>query len=96
MFFLVYNRYIYVMRKAGLLFFIGFMLTGCSKQERCGDIIDKIAQDGRYFFIFDPNSNINLSANQSNIEGGIPDNRLSGEVSQAIYSQFSVGEEYCQ
>ena len=84
------------MRKSSFLFFIGFMLIGCSNQERCGDIIDKIAQDGRYFFIFDPNSNINLSTNQSNIEGGIPDNRLSGEVSQIIYSQFSIGEEYCQ
>ena len=84
------------MRQIILLLGLGFLLISCAEEERCGDIIDKIAQDGRYFFIFDPNSNLFLPANGNDIDAGVPDNRLSGEVSQAIYSQFSIGEEYCQ
>jgi hypothetical protein len=26
----------------------------------------------------------------------LPDNRLSGELTQSIYNAFSIGEEYCQ
>ena len=84
------------MKKASIFFCLSFLLIGCVEDERCGDIIDKISQDGRYFFIFDPNSNLNLTANSNDIEGRLPDNQLSGEVSQASFNQFSIGEEYCQ
>lgn len=84
------------MSKKILFLGLGFLLISCAEEERCGDIIDKITQDGRYFFIFDPNSNLSLPVNGNDSAAGFPDNRLSGEVSRATYDRFSIGEEYCQ
>ena len=47
------------------------------------------------FFILDANYSFDVST-QDDPTGFFPDNRLSGEVSQAVYNQFSIGEEYCQ
>ncbi len=84
------------MRTICFLFLFSLLSIACSEQERCGDIIDKTAQDGRYFFIFDPNSNLSLPVNGNDLAAGVPDNRLSGEVSRVTYDRFSIGEEYCQ
>ena len=81
------------MRIAFFMFFLVF--SSCREQEKCGEIYDKISEDGRYFFIFDSNYSFDVSTRNDNASF-IPDNRLSGEVSQAIFNQFSIGEEYCQ
>ena len=80
-----------------LLLFTGalFLFSHCTTPERCGEIYDKITRDGRYFFILDANYSIDVSTNNDNASF-LPDNRLSGEVSQSIYESRNIGEEYCQ
>ena len=59
--------------------------------------IDKIIVENSYYFIFDSdtfNQYGGTDVNQSVYY--LPDNRSSGEVSQDVYSKFSVGDEYCQ
>lgn len=67
----------------------------CTKQEKCGEIYDKVNREGRYFFILDANYSFDVSADNDNASF-LPDNRLSGEVTQNVYTSFSIGEEYCQ
>lgn len=70
-------------------------LTACSENEKCGEIYDKINREGRYFFIFDADFSFDVST-ANDIASFIPDNRLSGEVNESVYNQFSIGEQYCQ
>ena len=81
----------------GMFFSIFLMLlfTQCKQQEKCGEIYDKVTQNGRYFFILDANYSFDVST-QNDPTGFLPDNRLSGEVNRATYNQFSIGDEYCQ
>lgn len=83
------------MKKTIFLFVLVLILSQCSKQEKCGDIYDKIIRDGRFFFILDAAYSLNVSAQNDNASF-IPDNRVSGEVSEVIFNQYSIGEEYCQ
>lgn len=74
-----------------------FTLISCKKDDKCGVIIDKIIVENSYYFIFDSdtfNQYGGTDVNQSVYY--LPDNRSSGEVSQDVYSKFSVGDEYCQ
>ena len=74
-----------------------FTLISCKKDHKCGVIIDKIIVENSYYFIFDSdtfNQYGGTDVNQSVYY--LPDNRSSGEVSQDVYSKFSVGDEYCQ
>ena len=74
-----------------------FTLISCKKHDKCGVIIDKIIVEKSYYFIFDSdtfNQYGGTDVNQSVYY--LPDNRSSGEVSQDVYSKFSVGDEYCQ
>lgn len=80
------------------LLFYGLMyclFIGCKSDEKCGEIYDKVSRDGRYFFILDPNYSIDVSTPNDNASF-IPDNRVSGEVNEAVYNQFEIGQEYCQ
>ena len=72
-----------------------FLFAQCKPQEKCGEIYDKLTQNGRYFFILDANYSFDVST-QNDPTGFLPDNRLSGEVNRATYNQFSIGDEYCQ
>lgn len=81
------------MRTFLICFFI--VLCACGENEKCGEIYDKVSRNGRYFFIFDANFSYDVSTS-NDIASFVPDNRLSGEVSQSVYNQFSIGEEYCQ
>ena len=74
-----------------------FTLISCEKDDKCGVIIDKVIIENRYYFIFD--------SDDFNQFGGtgvnetlyyVPDNRSSGEVTQNVYNEFSIGEEYCK
>lgn len=80
--------------KNTLVFFL-ILLTACSENEKCGEIYDKVSREGRYFFIFDANFSFDVST-ENDIASFIPDNRLSGEVNESVYNQFSIGEQYCQ
>ena len=70
-----------------------FLFAQCKPKEKCGEIYDKVTQNGRYFFILD--ANIASMFNANDPTGFLPDNRLS-EVNRATYNQFSIGDEYCQ
>ena len=81
----------------GIFFSVLLMLlfTQRKQQEKCGEIYDKVIQNGRYFFILDANYSFDVST-QNDPTGFLPDNQLSGEVNRATYNQFSIGDEYCQ
>jgi hypothetical protein len=76
-------------------FLISIFYVSCtSDNSRCGDIIDKQNVSGKYYFILNADSNI-FNTNGSEIESYVPDNSVSGEVTESVYNSFSVGEEYC-
>ena len=77
------------------LMIILFLGSHCTTPEKCGEIYDKVNRDGRFFFILDPNYSFDVSTENDNASF-LPDNRLSGEVTQSVYNTFSIGEEYCQ
>lgn len=81
-------------RTAYFLLF-SFAFLSCKSEEKCGEIYDKITRNGRYFFVLDPTFSLDVSTANDNASF-LPDNRVSGEVSQSVYEQFSIGEEYCQ
>ena len=83
------------MRALFYFFFFALLFTQCKPQEKCGEIYDKVSQNGRYFFILDANYSFDVST-QNDPTGSLPDNRLSGEVNRRTYNQFSIGDEYCQ
>ena len=79
------------------ILFLIFSLITCKKDDKCGVIIDKVIVEDRYYFVFDSddfNQFGGVDINQTIYY--IPDNRSSGEVSQNVYNNFSVGEEYCK
>jgi|TARA_B110000093_G_scaffold147603_1_gene160192 hypothetical protein len=39
-------------------------------------------------------SNI-FNTNNNDLNSYVPDNSVSGEVSESVYNSFSLGEEYC-
>jgi hypothetical protein len=71
-----------------------FTISCSSENSRCGDIIDKQIVDGKYYLILNADSAI-FNTNGNEIGTYLPDNAVSGEVSQSDYNNFSVGEEYC-
>ena len=80
------ERYIFL-----LIIFFHF---SCSKEEECVVIRNKSEIKGEYYFYFRPNYFPN---SQSNTLGGVglsPD-FASGKVSQEIYNQYEIGDEYC-
>ena len=77
------------------LMIVLFLGSHCTTPEKCGEIYDKVNRDGRFFFILDPNYSFDIST-ENDKASFLPDNRLSGEVTQSVYNTFSVGEEYCQ
>ena len=73
------------------------ILISCKKDDKCGVIIDKIIVENRYYFIFDSDTFNQFGGTDVNqTVYYVPDNRSSGEVSQDVYSKFSIGDEYCQ
>lgn len=78
-----------------ILFFLALLFLSCKSEEKCGEIYDKVTRNGRFFFILDPAFSLDISTSNDNASF-LPDNRVSGEVSQTVYQQFSIGEEYCQ
>ena len=74
-----------------------FALLACEKEERCGIIIDKVVVEDRYYFIFDSDDLNQFGGTEINqTMYYVPDNRSSGEVSEGIFNEFKIGEEYCQ
>jgi|TARA_Y100000389_G_C17320692_1_gene442879 hypothetical protein len=84
-----------VYTKKIFFFLIGLGIISCSSDDsRCGNIIDKQIINGKYYFIFDVNSDI-FNTNNNDNNSYIPDNSVSGEVSSADFDKFSIGQEYC-
>lgn len=81
--------------QTALLMLLALVFLGCKSDEKCGEIYNKVTQNGRFFFILDPAFSLDVTTSNDNASF-LPDNRVSGEVSQAVYQQFSIGEEYCQ
>lgn len=78
-----------------ILISLSLALLCCGKQEKCATIYDKITRDGRYFFILDEQFGFN--SNEMNDPAAfLPDNRMSGEVTEEVYAKYTVGNEYCQ
>ena len=76
---------------------LAFTLLSCKKDEICGIIIDKVFIENRYYFIFDSDTfNQFGGTNVNQTIYYVPDNRSSGEISEDIYNEFSIGDEYCQ
>ena len=74
------------------LFFLIFVF--CIKQEECLFFINNDVMKGDYYFYFRPNYFPNSQLND--IGGnGLTTDFASGKVSQEIYDQYEVGDEYC-
>ena len=83
------------MRHLLSLMIVLFLVSHCTTPEKCGEIYDKVEQVGRYFFILDANYSYDVSTANDNASF-LPDNRLSGEVSQSEFEAYAIGEEYCK
>lgn len=79
-----------------VVLFLFFLISfSCSKEEEeCVIILNKETIKGDNYFYFRPNY---FPSSQSNNIGGTGLNRdyASGKVSQEIYDQYAVGDEYC-
>lgn len=66
---------------------------GCSiSEERCGEILQKINQNGKYYFVLQTND----YGQQINSDTFIPDDGVrQGAVDQATFQAYTVGEAYC-
>ena len=77
-----------------ILFLFFLISVCCSKQEECVIIRNKEEMKGDYYFYFRPNYFPNSQLND--IGGnGLTTDFAPGKVSQEIYDQYEVGDEYC-
>ena len=79
-----------------LLLFAFFILTfNCQKEDdRCGQIIQKVAQGTSYYFVLQTDDYVR-SYGDPNLPG-IPDDGVrQGSVTKENYERFDVGDEYC-
>ena len=79
-----------------VVLFLFFLISfSCSKEEEeCVIILNKETIKGDYYFYFRPNYFPNSQLND--IGGnGLTTDFASGKVSQEIYDQYEVGDEYC-
>lgn len=70
-------------------------LMGCSKDKQlCDTIQNKEENSGVYYFYFRTNYYNNPQMNQ--IGGaGINSQYASGKVSEEVYNQYDIGDQYC-
>tara|TARA_B100000925_G_C21901719_1_gene427392 strand:- start:402 stop:641 length:240 start_codon:yes stop_codon:yes gene_type:complete len=74
-----------------LLFISLIVFFSCSKNKKCGEIVQKYIQNDKYYFAMIA---INSSNNSNNTTGG-GDVFGDAEVSIEIYNSFEIGDEYC-
>ena len=74
--------------------FVFLICLCCGKEQECVIILNKEEVKGNYYFYFRPNYFPN---SQSNSIGGagLNNNYASGKVSQELYNQYDIGDEYC-
>lgn len=80
------------MKKYVLIFLLFWQ---CAPEEKCGDIIDKVIINGNYYFILNAANSVFVGTSDD-LTSYLPDGAVSGQVTEAVYNTFSVGEEYCQ
>ena len=67
----------------------------CSPQEeKCGDIIDKVIINGNYYFVMNAANSVFIGS-PDDLTTYLPDGAVSGQVSENVYNNFDVGDEYC-
>ena len=80
------------MKKYGFLLLLFWQ---CAPEERCGDIIDKVTINGNYYFVLNAANSVFVGTSDD-LTSYLPDGAVSGQVSEAVYNDFSIGEEYCK
>ncbi len=79
--------------KKGALLCILWIIYACSvTEERCGEILQKINQNGTYYFVLQTDE----YGQQINSDTYIPDDGVrQGAVDAATFEAYAVGEQYC-
>lgn len=79
--------------KKGIIISILCCVNACSiTEERCGEILRKINQNGKYYFVLQTDD----YGQQINSDTFIPDDGVrQGAVDEATFQAYAVGEEYC-
>ena len=84
------------LKKVILLFFLLYiaLLISCQKSdEKCGNILKKIEQNNRYFFVVE--TEFIYSYGPSNNIYTNDYNPQQGEVSSETFNRFNLGDNYC-
>jgi len=79
------------MRK--VLYVVLVLFSSCSvRDERCGEIIQKIELNGAYYFVLQTDD----YGQQINSDTYIPDDGVrQGAVAASTYKAYQVGDQYC-
>ena len=79
--------------KKGVVISLLYCVYACSiSEERCGEILQKINQNGTYYFVLQTDD----YGQQINSDTFIPDDGVrQGAVDAATFEAYAVGEQYC-
>jgi hypothetical protein len=76
------------------LTFVFLLSYCCGKDQECVIILNKEEVKGSFYFYFRPNYFPN-SASNSISGSGLNSDYASGKVSEELFYQYSIGDEYC-
>jgi hypothetical protein len=68
-----------------------FLLISCGDDRNCGEIVQKFAENGKYYFAmiaFGGSSSNSDDPSGSDVFG-------DAEVTLEVYNSFNIGDEYC-
>lgn len=74
----------------GILF---LFLSSCSSSDRCGEIINKINDNGRYLFVIRFSNGSGTTNNNGNDFGGALESDVTVDVE--TFASFEKGDDYC-
>ncbi|MGB1020336.1 MAG: hypothetical protein ACPGVF_04455 [Flavobacteriaceae bacterium] len=79
--------------KKGVFISVLCFVYACSvSEERCGEILQKINQNGKYYFVLQTDN----YGQQINSDTFIPDDGVrQGAVDAETFEDYKVGEQYC-
>ncbi|MDG1290925.1 MAG: hypothetical protein P8I34_05055 [Flavobacteriaceae bacterium] len=70
------------------------MFLSCNKDEECNTIRNKEEVRGNFYFYFRARYYSNSQAN-SITGSGLNNEYVSGKVSETVYNDYEIGDEYC-
>ncbi|MGC6423337.1 MAG: hypothetical protein ACON47_09045 [Flavobacteriaceae bacterium] len=79
------------MKKYSLLGLL-ILLLSCQSED-CITIEDKQTVNGNFYFLFGAQNDFANNTNNNSLF--IPDTQQSGEVSEAVFKQYQIGDTYC-